>query len=448
MRRRAIASLRFLCAAGALALLSGAGCSAGGGAAPGANPFLAGQTRIGKADTDYQNPDGVEVEVDVEGEVDAPESRRLESPAFVAQFALTYLRENGEFYLESLAEDVTSEDRVEWRVNGEWLGAAEAAQLDAAELTHFRIRGMNAVLLDGAVIEPKLGATTTAPVPVNPFTVMRDAGDTCATKDGHITLSQSVYWYLWNPRKASCKLPVQQLSVTVSRVFSQQETWPEYDRLTEDGTVTAVIFYGQIGDGPIDDRETGVVNMRRMVAWLNQAGFTEVPEAPVGRRFRKQFAEAAFELDLYAPTDFAGLSDFGNFDNFERGIREHEIVVYDGHSMLGASDFWSRPAYPSFYQVLIYGGCLGYEYYVRPILAAKGGWENLDLVSSVIEVTASANDIAGPFFAQLFWALDQPGDASWRDLLMSIRESVGDSTFGASGVEENCYTPQGSRCAE
>jgi hypothetical protein len=30
--------------------------------------------------------------------------------------------------------------------------------------------------------------------------------------------------------------------------------------------------------------------------------------------------------------------------------------------------------------------------------------------------------------------------------MLSVRNSVGDSTFGVSGVRDNCYTPNGSRC--
>jgi hypothetical protein len=36
--------------------------------------------------------------------------------------------------------------------------------------------------------------------------------------------------------------------------------------------------------------------------------------------------------------------------------------------------------------------------------------------------------------------------ASWRSILLKVRESVGDSTFGVSGVRDNCFTPSGSRC--
>ena len=56
------------------------------------------------------------------------------------------------------------------------------------------------------------------------------------------------------------------------------------------------------------------------------------------------------------------LGDFAHFANFQKALSEHEVVAYDGHSMLGASDFWARPTYPDFYQIFLYGGCLGYEY--------------------------------------------------------------------------------------
>jgi hypothetical protein len=166
----------------------------------------------------------------------------------------------------------------------------------------------------------------------------------------------------------------------------------------------------------------------------------------VGRRLAKTVNGIEVSIDLYSPRDFSGLSDMSHFANFQRAISEHEIVAYDGHSMLGASDFWSRPTYPSFYQIYLYGGCLGYEYYVRPILAGKGGWDNVDIVSSVVEVSADANEYAAPFLAKVVWALDNGYNASWTDLLAVIRREVGDSTFGVSGVRENCFSPTGSLC--
>jgi len=123
------------------------------------------------------------------------------------------------------------------------------------------------------------------------------------------------------------------------------------------------------------------------------------------------------------------------------------VIAYDGHSMLGASDFWARPQYPSFYQIFLYGGCLGYEYYVQPILHGKGdSWDKLDIMSSVIEVTADANEFAAPAVAKMIWAIEHGNRGSWRSILLQVRNSVGDSTFGVSGVRDNCFSPAGSRC--
>jgi hypothetical protein len=95
----------------------------------------------------------------------------------------------------------------------------------------------------------------------------------------------------------------------------------------------------------------------------------------------------------------------------------------------------------------MYGGCLGYEYYVKPILHGKGdSWAKLDIVSSVIEVTADANDYAAPAIAKLIYAIENGRRSSWRAVMIAIRNGVGDSTFGVSGVRENCFTPSGSRC--
>jgi hypothetical protein len=44
------------------------------------------------------------------------------------------------------------------------------------------------------------------------------------------------------------------------------------------------------------------------------------------------------------------------------------------------------------------------------------------------------------------WALDHGNKATWRQILLAVRKSVGDSTFGVSGVRDNCFTPTGSRC--
>jgi hypothetical protein len=427
-------------------LVVAAGC-ASDATLDGDNPFNQDMTDDGKADSAYMNPDGVEIEVDLEGDVSGTTFQLSEGPAMLGQFALTFFRKQETMYIESLAEDATAANRAEWLIDGTWTAADQLPP--GATLKHWRLRGLNAVFLFSAGTKPKVGTVLTAKAPQNPFTIFKDAGKTCADDDDHIELDQSVYWYRWLPEQSSCKVALQDLTVTVSKTFSTPTAavYPEYDRLVEDGKLTVVVLFGQIDDGAITANETGMRNFGRMSRQLADAGFKSVT-APLGKRFEKKLSTGVVaQIDLYSPNEFSGLGDFGHFDNFQKALSEHEVVAYDGHSMLGASDFWSRPEYPRFYQIFLYGGCLGYEYYVKPILHGKGdSWENLDIMSSVIEVTADANDFAGPAIAKLIFALEHGKRSSWRSVLLAVRNAVGDSTFGVSGVRDNCFSPTGSRC--
>jgi hypothetical protein len=429
-----------------LALLAACGSSAPTDDGP--NPFLEDLSDDGKEDSAYLNPDGVEIEVDLEGDVEGSSFQLPEGPANIGQYALTYFRKKNQMYIESLAEDSSSAGRAEWLVDGKFVPADQVPA--GATLKHFRLRGLNTVFLFEAGRKPAVGDVFTAKVPANPFSVLKDAGDSCADDDDHISLDQSVYWYRWEGDKTGCRAKLQDLKVTVSKTFSTatNAVYPEYDQLVADGKVTVVILFGQIGDeATISPSDVGVRNHARYGRMLTEAGFKSV-SAPVGKRFEKKLAGGVLaQIDLYAPKDFSGLGDFDHFDNFQKALSEHEVVAYDGHSMLGASDFWSRPDYPSFYQIYLYGGCLGYEYYVKPILHGKGdSWNKLDIMSSVIEVTADATDFAAPAIAKLLFAIEHGKRSSWKQVLNIVRNSVGDSTFGVSGVRDNCYAPGGNRC--
>ncbi len=409
------------------------------------NPFTQNMENDGKEDSAYLNPDGFEVEVDLEGDVIGPAYRLADAPATIGQYATTFFRKSETMYIESLAEDASADDKAEWLVDGTWYTADKLPS--GATLKHWRLRGLNAVLLFTARKDAKVGTEFLAKVPQKPFSVHADAGKTCADDDDHIGLDESVYWYRWQP-DTSCKIPLQDLKVTVSKTFTAQTkaVYPEYDQLTADKKLTAVILFGQIDDGAITDEDTGVQSFKQYAKWLTEAKYKDVPTT-VGKRFEKVVAGITVQIDLYSPREFSGLDDYAHFANFQKALSEHEIVAWDGHSMLGASDFWERPTYPSTYQIFLYGGCLGFEYYVRPILHGKGdSWAKLDLMSSVIEVSATANEFAAPALAKMIWALEHGNRASWRDILLQVRRNVGDSTFGVSGVRDNCYAPTGRRC--
>ncbi len=429
----------------ALALTSA--CAPAPSASSRPNAFLDESIEDGKADTGYLNPDGIEVEVDLEADIAASSYGIDDAPASSAQYALTVLRTSGTFYIESIAEDSSQASRVEWLIDGAWKTAAQARTVPADKKTHFRLRAINAVLLNSAKNGVTAGKTFTAPVPRRPLEVMSAAGKSCATEDDHIALGQSVYWYLWNPAKTTCKVDKVDMKITVSKMFATMPTvYPEYDRLMADKKLTAVVLFGQIGDGALVDTDPGIEGAETMEADLEAAGFVR-KTAPLGVRMEKALSGGrSIQVDLYNARVFSGLGDEANFDNFQKALSEHELVAYDGHSMLGASDFWARPTYHKDYQIFLYGGCLGYQYYVRPIVDGKDGWNNLDLVSSVIEVTADANEFAAPAMNKIFRSVQSGPKSSWRSILTQIRSSVGDSTFGVSGVRDNCWSPSGSRC--
>jgi hypothetical protein len=422
-----------------------AGCSSEGSSAE--NPFLQDQSDDGKEDSAYQNPDGIEVEVDLEGDVTGPDFRIKDGPIEIGQFALTYFRKQEVMFIESLAEDGTAADRTEWLVNGTWYTADKVPA--TAVLKHWRLRGLNTVLLHEHARGVDVGSTFDARVPMNPFSVMTDAGSKCADDDDHISLDQSVYWYRWEPDQSSCTIPLQDLTVTISKKFPTTNSlrYPEYDQLTADKKVTMVVIFGQIDDGPITEYETGMRSFKEFAGNLEAASF-KTATAPVGKRYEKTLSNGVLiQIDLYSPREFSGLGDYAHFGNFQKALLEHEVVAYDGHSMLGASDFWARPQYPDFYQVFLYGGCLGYEYYIKPILHGKGdSWAKLDIVASVIEVTATANEFAAPAIAKMIYGIQYNGRSSWRNILTNVRNSVGDSTFGVSGVRDNCFSPTGNLC--
>ena len=403
----------------------------------------------GKEDTGYVNSAGVEVEVTLEADVAAPSYRIFDAPANLAQYAVTYLRKRKQFYLELLAEDAAAPDRVEWLVGGEWITASAAHSVAVAELTHFRITHVNAVLLGAVANGVAAGDTHTAKVPARPYSVYSDAGTSCADSNAHIPADQGVYWYLWNPSRNGCHVDQNDLTVTIERLLPQNPpSYPEYDRLQEDGQLTAVVLFGKLDDGNVED-DYNWAGADRFCRWLEDAGFTEASDPPRGRRYTKQSGALETVVDVYYPDLFHSVTDYGHFQNWQAAVSEHEVVIYLGHSVLGTGSAFDDVQYPDFYQVFVIGGCLGYEYYVRPVLAGKGGWENVDAVSSIVENGYSElNGIAGAILSKLVFGFEHDGLQSWQEILAALTQRLGHSHFGVSGARDNCFTPGGNACNE
>jgi hypothetical protein len=426
------------------------GCVEGGEVDFGSNPFLEDGDDEGKEDTGYVNLRGYEVEVTIEADVIASESRIFDAPADLAQYAVTNLRSRQRIYLEILAEDADAPDRVLWQVGEEWLPRAEAeARAGRASLRRFRIPDVNVVLLNSAGNNVSVGHVFRATVPLRPYETMTEGGQACADENSHISLSQSVYWYLWNPDRSGCRIETQQMTLTVEDLLPRNpESYPEYDRLLADNRLDVVVLFGKLDDGRVED-DYNWQNVTALARFLTEAGFAEVQNPPLGRRFERVVGELTESVDIYGPDLFYSVADYSRLQNWQRAVSEHEVVMYNGHSVLGSGMAFEQVQYPDRYQIFQVASCLSYEYYVRPILAGKGSWSEVDVISNVEPTYYSENlPLTSTILARLFWGAENGGQASWQDIMEAVSRKLGHARFGVSGARDNCFTPSGNRCTE
>ncbi|MFH1435911.1 MAG: proprotein convertase P-domain-containing protein, partial [Pseudomonadota bacterium] len=124
-----------------------------------------------------------------------------------------------------------------------------------------------------------------------------------------------------------------------------------------------------------------------------------------------------------------------------------EVVMYNGHSVLGTGMAFERAQYPDFYQIFQVASCLSYEYYVRPVLSGKGSWESVDVISNVQPTYYSENlPLTSTILAKLMQGFENSGNASWQDIMEAVSRKLGHSRFGVSGARGNCFSPEGDRC--
>ena len=421
----------------------------------GPNPFLEYQGEWAE-DTGYLNLRGRELHVTLEGELEAPEWRIFDAPGELAQFTLIYLKKNHDFYLELLAEDATAPERVEWLVDGEWLTKEQAERVEPANLKHFRMLRINAVVLDSDYNDARVGQVYEAKVPRRPYSIMEEADDKCAGYNSHMNLSQGNYWYLWYPNKSSCPEElVQTMTVTIDELLPDNpESYPEYQLLWADDLLTVAAFFGKQDDGAVKD-DSNWQNVNRFANWLVEADFTEVPQEdnedgdglPLMRRFTRTVGERQEQVDVFGPNRFRNLNDWSGLDTWNQALAEHEVIYYGGHSSMGTGMAFEQADYPGFYQIFGVASCLSYEYYVRPILAGKRGWENVDVISNVVSTGYNEDlPLLGGFLAKLFWGFENDGRASWQDIMEAVSSRLYHKRFGVSGARGNCFHPDGNLC--
>ena len=439
-------------------LLFGTALACGGGGVedltdPAVNAFVEGEdfavaANDGKEDTGFLSSlDAREVEMTIEADVEATTWSLDRAPLEVGQFALTYFRQTQDIYIQSLAEDYAAGDKqIEWKVGEAWKTWGSMTSSEQSGAKHFRLTRVNAVILDASSRGLKEGKSFQATVPLKPGTLMQDVGNKCA-HEGHITASADVYWYVWAPDQAGCKAKVQQAVATITTLLPKGKTvYPDYDKLFKDKTLDVIVFFGQVDD-EYSENDYAFDAIANFEASLKTAGFKKGTAAK-GARWTRVKSGITANVDIYSPKEFRGLTDYANVQNFYDGVASHQLIVWNGHSVLGASDFWSNPQIykdPSKYQIFLYNGCLGYEYYVTPILAGKQSSANVDLVSNVIEtpfhIMVQETSTA---ISMMIAKAEKGGASSWQSILGKMNKIAGgDSFYGVSAARDNTYRPPG-----
>ncbi len=432
-------------------VLGFSGCS-GSGPQEEENPFLqqvAGSG--GKDDTGWISAlNAPEVEVTMEGDVFIGSSwDQNHAPVDLAQFALTYLRQHTNIYVESLLQVPESKRTIQWRVDNDWIDETEVGNLARNQMSHFRIIGVNAIVLRPDEGENLLSKTYEAIVPSTPYRIYTEHGNICSRGD-HGELWDSCYWYTWAPDKDSCTIDKGTMTVTIDKVFDAGIIrYPEYDRLIEDGEVSVVVFFGKVShdEGPIEE-DFGYRSMESFIYKLEKAGFDSGTSPDGLRRYTKVVNGITDLVDISGPGDFEGLNDYSHESTFTAAVQGHEVVIYTGHSILGASPMWSDMSlYPDGYQIFFFNGCLGYEYYIKFILEGKKTWDDVDVISNIVEtpVEPQSNVIAA-YVAAIFEGAANSGNLSWQQVLDNVNRRTYKSYYGVSGARTNCFSPAGSLC--
>jgi hypothetical protein len=237
------------------------------------------------------------------------------------------------------------------------------------------------------------------------------------------------------------------MTLTVEEVLPKNPaSYPEYDQLLADKRLDVVVLFGKLDDGDVK-KDTNWKNLEGLATWLRQAGFAEETSAPMGRRFLRKKGELSVVVDLFGPDLFESVADYSGFPNWQKAVSEHEVVMYNGHSVLGTGYAFEKVQYPAFYQIFQVASCLSYEYYVRPVLAGKGSWASVDVVSNVEPTYYTENlPLTSTIVAGLVKGFEGGGKTSWQDIMAAVSKKLGHARFGVSGARDNCFTPTGSRC--
>lgn len=311
------------------------------------------------------------------------------------------------------------------------------------------------------------GKSTTVKVPADLRNIAQKLGTRCAEgMDAGDTPQDYNYFYYWKPDKPGCDAPMTDATLKLSSLLPKKTTYPEYNKLTEDGKIEVVVFFGAADhDEVVKESDWGMYNWRTFTRDLTSRGFRKASDQNPGGRYTRTNRGVQVIVDVYGPRDLQA----ANHDSsgiFAQAIKTHEIILYNGHSFYGSLDVLDKKEnYPEGkYQVFMFASCWSYEYYTKQIFENKksaadpNGWALADVVNNT-EVTWFHNDAPASriVLMNIIAGAESGGkdgtrnyhwgniiDQMNRQALQAQADHKTDSheVWGVSGVRENKFRPK------
>jgi hypothetical protein len=239
-------------------------------------------------------------------------------------------------------------------------------------------------------------------------------------------------------------------------------TYPEYDRLYQKEELNIAIFMGYVDDeastsDPAIDQLNELTNYfkgRRFSVKKDQRQFGPSVDADGnGINYKMTFSKSRLtslgqrqKVNVHVlVADTSINSEDETFrDGYRQALLNADLIVYDGHSGLGANigaDYIEGMEFAKNYQILFLNGCSSYPYFNRDYFEKKpGGSKNMEIITSGLSTystTATANMLAfiKPFLSGKV--------ATYQTLLRAIERSNGgvDSYLtGVNGDHDNIFS--------
>ena len=437
------------------------------------------QSTSGKSDTGYMSTLSTELEGEFRGEL----LQDVTSMTAEQRQALVETYRTNAYQLKELAMNQVKFGKN--KINAEQLHMnmySDTVETETVELVgETTVRVVYKVKLESIVSHEELekagksiesvlaNPTTTVKLPADPTAIFTRVGEKCAEGFDAGTLADYNYFYYFKPDKAGCDLALTDGTFTVSSLAPPKTTYPEYDRLGADKKVNVfVIFSAAEHKETVDNYDWGMMEWRDFKRFIEGRGFSKIGAwDPKGERYRRIKNGYEEIIDLICPTDIYNNPDSDAI--FKKGIAEHEVVLYNGHSFYGSLNVLRDcTMYPAdTYQIFYWGSCWSYEYYTRQIFECRKteqdpmGWGLADVVNDTESGWFHNNaEFSRILLTNLFAGVEtggKDGDKyyTWYNIIAAMNQQALDAwqtqgtetheIMGVSGVKNNKYDPEATQ---